>query len=242
MLRQSGRSVILLVVLALGWEGLYRLTGDAGLASPGQAVARLAVLLGTASFWDDIAATGWAFALALVLSVCGGLALGALLGTRRLVAAVSEPVLVNLYSLPKVTLYPVVLLVFGLGTSAKVAFGVMHGLIPLTLFTMNAIAQIRPSFLRTATVMGLSQRQTLATVVLPAILPDVLTGTRLSVSLSLLGVLIGEMFASTRGLGHVVMTAMESGDMATVLAVALLLAVFAVTANAALLAAGRPRR
>jgi NitT/TauT family transport system permease protein len=54
-----------------------------------------------------------------------------------------------------------------------------------------------------------------------------------------LGVLIGEMFASTRGLGHRVMTAMEVGDMATVLAVALLLAGFAVTLNAALLGANR---
>ncbi len=241
MMRQSLRSLLLLAVIVLAWEALYRVAGDAGLASPGQTVVRLAALLETGSFWNDIAATGWAFALALVLSLAGGVALGALLGTQRLVAAVSEPVLVNLYSLPKVTLYPVVLLLFGLGTSAKVAFGVMHGLIPLTLFTMNAIAQIRPAFLRTATVMRLSQRQTLATVILPAILPDVLTGARLSVSLSLLGVLIGEMFASSSGLGHLVVTAMDSGDMPTVLAIALLLGVFAVAVNAGLLAAARAR-
>jgi NitT/TauT family transport system permease protein len=239
MVRQGIRTLILLLVLALGWEWLHLAAGNAGLSSPGQTVGRLVALLGTDSFWNDIAATGSAFALAVVLSLGGGLLLGALLGTGRLAAAVSEPLLVNLYSLPKVTLYPVVLLVFGLGMSAKVAFGVMHGLIPLTLFTMNAMAQIRPAFMRTAKIMRLSWLQTVTMVALPAILPDVLTGARLSVSLSLLGVLIGEMFASSRGLGHLVTVAMDSGDTATVLAIALLLAVFAVTVNAVLLAAGR---
>jgi NitT/TauT family transport system permease protein len=164
------------------------------------------------------------------------------LGLRRLTGAVFEPILVNLYALPKVTLYPVVLLVFGLGLSARVAFGVMHGLIPLTLFTMNAILQLRPVYVRTARIMRLSSWQIATTVVLPAILPEVLSGARLCVSLCLLGVLIGEMFASSRGLGFMVMNAMQVGDMTTALAVALLLAGVAVAANMALLALDRAWR
>jgi NitT/TauT family transport system permease protein len=236
---RRGGTLVLLLALGLGWQGLHLWAGRSDISSPGSTLVRLGVLLGMAAFWRDIGATLGAFALALVISVVGGFLLGAVLGTRRVVAAACEPVLLNLYALPKVTLYPVVLLLFGLGPSAKVAFGVMHGLIPLALFTMNAIAQIPPVLLRTARVMRLPPGHTLVSVIVPAILPEVLTGARLSVSLSLLGVLIGEMFASTRGLGHRVMTAMEVGDMATVLAVALLLAGFAVTLNAALLGANR---
>ena len=226
------RPAVLLLLLAAAWQALS--LGAAGLASPLQAVQRLAALLATAAFWADIAATGWAFLLAAALSLLGGLAFGAALGTSRLAAAVAQPILVNLYSLPKVTLYPVVLLLFGLGPPAKIAFGVMHGLVPLTLFTMAAIANTPPVLLRTAAIMRLTRLQTLAFVILPAILPELLAGARLGVSLSLLGVLIGEMFASTRGLGHRVMTAMEAGDMATVLAVAMLLAAVAVGLNLAL--------
>jgi len=238
-MKRAASSLVLLLLLALGWHALHAMGGQGAISSPAQAVSRLGTLLRAETFWDDILATGSAFALAVIISVLGGVALGAMLGTRRLLAAVTEPILLNLYALPKVTLYPVVLLIFGLGISAKIAFGVMHGLIPLTLFTMNAIAQLRPAFLRTARAMRLSRMQTLTTVIFPAILPDLLTGARLSVSLSLLGVLIGEMFASTRGLGHRVMTAMEAGDMATVLAVVLLLAMFAVAVNTALMAAAR---
>ncbi|WP_146612162.1 ABC transporter permease subunit, partial [Afifella marina] len=84
--------------------------------------------------------------------------------------------------LPKVTLYPVVLLIFGLGISARIAFGIMHGMIPLTLFTMNAILNMKPVYRRSAAVMGLTPWQSSFYVVLPAILPEVITGARLGVS------------------------------------------------------------
>jgi NitT/TauT family transport system permease protein len=241
MKRRLGTFGVLVALLVL-WQGLYGVVGESGLSSPAQAFTRLGVLVGTAGFWVNAAETGRAFAASLVISVVGGVGLGVVLGLRRLTGAVFEPILVNLYALPKVTLYPVVLLVFGLGLSARVAFGVMHGLIPLTLFTMNAILQLRPVYLRAARIMRLSAWQIAVTVVLPAILPEVLSGARLCVSLCLLGVLIGEMFASSRGLGFMVTNAMQVGDMATALAVALLLAGVAVVVNAALLALDRAWR
>ncbi|MFL9825177.1 ABC transporter permease [Rhodoplanes sp. SY1] len=229
-------------VLLLAWEALHLAVANTGLPSPVTTLVRLVGLLGEVEFWDQAAETARAFAVAVVLSTIGGIALGILLGMNRTAGVVSEPILVNLYSLPKVTLYPVVLLIFGLGISARIAFGIMHGMIPLTLFTMNAILQMKPVYRRSAAVMGLTPWQTSLTVVLPAILPEVITGARLGVSLCLLGVLIGEMFASRNGLGYMVMHAMERGDMPTVLAVALLLAVVALVVNAMLLMLDRAWR
>jgi len=62
---------------------------------------------------------GKALGLALVIALVGGILLGVLLGVNRVSGIVAEPILLNLYSLPKVTLYPLVLLVFGLGLSAR---------------------------------------------------------------------------------------------------------------------------
>jgi NitT/TauT family transport system permease protein len=239
--RRLGTLGVLAALVAI-WQGLYFVVGESGLSSPAQAFSRLAVLIGTAAFWVNAAETGRAFAASLAISMVGGVALGVLLGARRLAGRVFEPILVNLYALPKVTLYPVVLLLFGLGMSARVAFGVMHGLIPLTLFTMNAILQLRPVYLRAARIMRLSGWQIATRVMLPAVLPEVLSGARLCVSLCLLGVLIGEMFASSRGLGFMVTNAMQMGDMATALAVALLLAGLAVVVNMGLLALDRAWR
>jgi NitT/TauT family transport system permease protein len=196
-------------------------------------------LLGTSSFWGNVSETARALALALVIALSGGILLGVMLGVNRLSGVVAEPILLNLYSLPKVTLYPLVLLVFGLGLSAKVAFGVMHGLIPILMFTMNAIRQMRPVYLRASRVMRLPLRRTILHVILPAIFPEILSGLRLGFSLTLLGVLIGEMFASQRGLGYLLTSAMNLGDIRTIMAVALFLTVFALTCNGLLMMADR---
>jgi NitT/TauT family transport system permease protein len=238
MPRITGTALVLLFCLLL-WQTLHLLVGASSLASPFQTVVKLGSLLATAEFWQNVAETMRAFAAAFLISLVGGIALGILLGVRRLAGNVAEPILVNLYSIPKVVLYPLVLLCFGLGISAKIAFGVMHGLIPITLFSMNAIRQMKPVYRRTAQVLRLSSAQSAFTVILPAILPEVISGVRLGFSLTLLGVLIGEMFASQRGLGFMLISAINIGQIDTIMAVALLLTIVAVTCNSLLLLLNR---
>lgn len=238
-MRRFGDALIVFGCLLAIWQGLYWLVGDTALTSPVETVARLGALMSAGSFWGHVAETGYAFAFAALISLLGGIGAGTLLGLNRTSATVSEPILIALYSLPKVTLYPLVLLCFGLGVSAKIAFGAMHGLIPVAIFTMKAITQIKPVYWRTAYALRLSPRQVALTLALPAVLPEVLSGARLGLSLSLLGVLIGEMFASKRGLGFLITTAMGLGDTATLIAIALLISIFAITTNWAMLALQR---
>jgi NitT/TauT family transport system permease protein len=233
--RRLGDAFIVFGCLLATWQVLYWLVGDTALTSPAETMARLGALMRASSFWGHVAETGHAFALAVLISLLGGIGTGTLLGLNRTSAIVSEPILIALYSLPKVTLYPLVLLCFGLGISAKIAFGAMHGLIPVAIFTMNAITQIKPVYWRTAHALRLSPRQVALTLALPAVLPEVLSGARLGFSLSLLGVLIGEMFASKRGLGFLITTAMGLGDTATLIAIALLISAFAIAIHWALL-------
>jgi len=241
MMRYFG-TLLLFAGLVAAWQAVHLIGGESALASPAATAVKLMALLQTSTFWGHVAETAWAFALAVVFGILGGVSLGISLGFSRLSSAVAEPILVNLYSIPKVTLYPLVLLCFGLGVSAKVAFGVMHGMIPMTIFTMNAIRQMKPVFLRSSKMMRLSAWQTASTIVLPAIMPEVLSGIRLGFSLTLLGVLIGEMFASKRGLGFLVTQAMNLGDTETIMAVAVLLTAFAVTANGLLIRLGSSQR
>jgi NitT/TauT family transport system permease protein len=230
MPRLAGTLIVLLTFILL-WQGFHLLVGASAIASPLQTVVKLGSLLGTGEFWVNISETMRAFVAAFALSLLGGISLGIVLGVRKLAGNVAEPILTTLYSIPKVVLYPLVLLCFGLGISAKIAFGVMHGLIPITLFSMNAIRQMKPVYRRTSQVMRLSPSQSAFTVILPAILPEIISGVRLGFSLTLLGVLIGEMFASQRGLGFLLTSAINLGQIDTIMAIALLLTVFAVSCN-----------
>jgi NitT/TauT family transport system permease protein len=122
------------------------------------------------------------------------------------------------------------------GVIIGVALGALHGIFPMIIFTMNAVKNINPVYVRAARVMRLSHVETARTVLMPAVLPEILTGLRLSFSLSLLGVLIGELFASQRGLGFMLVQAMGFNDVDTITAVAMFLALIALAANGALLA------
>jgi NitT/TauT family transport system permease protein len=227
-------AAILLVVLGI-WQILHRIVGDTALPAPVETMSYLMHAVTTARFATNAAATALAFALALVLAYGIGLAVGIWMGAHRLSGLVGEPILVSLYSLPKITLYPVVLLIFGLGISGKVAFGAMHGILPVALLTMGAIRAIPPVYLRSARSLHLTPWQTIATVLLPAALPEVFTGLRIGFTVTLLGVLLGEMFASKAGLGSMIMTDMSLAQSQDMIAVAIVLFAFAAIANAILL-------
>jgi NitT/TauT family transport system permease protein len=104
---------------------------------------------------------------------------------------------------------------------------------------MNGIRQLPPVYARTARAIHLSHWRALIAVLIPAALPEIVTGARIGFSLTLLGVLIGEMFASQRGLGFLVMNAIGLYDVPTMLAIILIIGAFAVAADAVLLSIDR---
>jgi len=229
---------IIAVILAI-WLGLHAYAGDVAITAPVRTFAFAGELLSRGSFWGHVGATMSAFGLALAISAVAGVVLGLVLGMRRFAGEVAEPMLGSLYTIPKVTLYPLMLLIFGLGMSAKVAFGVIHGLIPVMLFTMAAVRNIPPVLLRTARALHLSPTQTALNVLAPAVTPEIVTGLRVGFALTLLGVLIGEMFASQRGLGFLIINGINNHDVRMTTAVTLIVVVFAVAANGLMLALDR---
>jgi NitT/TauT family transport system permease protein len=233
-MRRALDIAILLLVLLAGWQALHWIASYA-LTSPAETARRAWTMLNSRTFWPHAGETATAFVYSLAIAAGGGVLGGLLLGLNRTGSQVAEPILVSIYSLPKVTLYPLILLVFGLGLPAKVAFGAIHGIIPITLFAMNAVRNLPLVYLRAARSMRLTRTQILRSVVVPAAIPEIVSGLRIGFSLTLLGVLIGEMFASQRGLGYLIMNAIGLHDVPTMMAVVLLLAFVAVVANAFLL-------
>jgi ABC-type nitrate/sulfonate/bicarbonate transport system permease component len=228
-------SLLVFALVLLVWQILHQIAGATALPAPLPTMTYLMHMVPTARFAENAVATLKAFALALVTAYAIGLAMGVWLGAHRLSGAVGEPILVVIYSLPKITLYPVVLLIFGLGISGKVVFGAMHGILPVALLTMGAIRAIPSVYLRSAQTLHLSAWQTITTVLLPAALPEVFTGLRIGFSVTLLGVLLGEMFASKLGLGSMIMADMSLAQSEDMVTVAIILFAFAAIANAVLI-------
>jgi NitT/TauT family transport system permease protein len=227
-----------LTCLAL-WELLYLRVGSSGISSPPQTFVAIVHLFGSGPFWQNAAATGTAFAWALLIAVVGGLALGLFLGLVPFAGDVAAPILNALASLPKITLYPVILLIFGLGLGARVAFGTIHGIFPIVILTMNGIRTIRPVVRKTGRALRLTRAQTIRSIVLPAALPEIFSGLRIGIGLTLFGTLIGELFASDRGIGFLLMRDMQNQDVAGITALAVLLFALAIAAGILLLGVDR---
>lgn len=232
----SWRGPVLLVFgLLLLWQLLYELIGEIAMRSPAETVNYTISLLSQERFWPHVEETAKAFGAALIIAVAVGLAIGMLFGFNRIAGDVAEPMLVALYSIPKVTLYPILLLAFGLGMPAKIAFGAIHGIIPIALFTINAVRNVRPILIKTGRVLKLGTAEMVTRILLPAALPEIFTGLRIGFALTLIGTLLGEMFASQRGLGHMLMNAIGLHNVDVIMAVTFLLIVFAAVVSSILL-------
>jgi NitT/TauT family transport system permease protein len=226
---------ILVAATLLLWQVAWYIAGSEAISPPIATVERLGALMGRAGFWDNARATGLAFGFAGILALIGGLALGVAIGSSPAAHEILTPILSTLYSIPKIMLYPVVLLVFGLGLSAKVAFGAMHGFFPVALFAIGAIRNIPPVLLRTGRVLHLSRLETVRGILLPAALPEIVTGLRIGFATTLLGTLMGELFASSEGIGFMLIRAMDIHNVPDIMALTLLLFVVATAANTVIL-------
>src|SRR5262249_57345491 len=96
-----------------------------------------------------------------------------------------EPMIVAVYAIPKLTLYPILLLAFGLTLSAKVAFGVLHGVIPIILFTLSAVHNTKPILIKTGRVLNLTRFQMVRWILFPAAIPEIFTRPRVGFPLTL---------------------------------------------------------
>jgi NitT/TauT family transport system permease protein len=234
-LRHSLDILILIALIGVAWQALYEYAGEVALTSPLETAALSSRLMVSPEFWPHLEETGVAVVQGLAIAVVCGLALGLTLGAHRLSGEVAEPILVALYSIPKITLYPIILLFFGIGMPAKVAFGAIHGIIPIAIFSMGAVRNINPVYLRTARTLRLGPWALARTILFPAAIPEIFTGLRVGFALTLVGTLMGEMFGSQRGLGYLLMQAMGTHDMATIMSVTLLLVLFSVVVSVILM-------
>lgn len=228
--------VILVVGMLVLWQLTFYVVGPDAITPPLQTVQQLQILIAQDDFWDNVKATGIAFSYACVLALVGGLLTGVLIGSSKMADQILSPILGTLYSVPKIVLYPVILLIFGLGMPAKVAFGALHGFFPVALFAIGAIRNIPPVLLRTSRVMNLTWSSLARSILLPAAWPEIVTGLRIGFSTTLLGTLIGELFASNAGLGFMLMRAMDIHDVPDIMALTLLLFLIATGANTIILA------
>jgi len=200
------RAVILLAGLA-GWELFARLSNPLLYVPPSAALPALERLLTLQSYPDLLASlllTLREIAVAYVLAIGAGLAGGFALGLHRVVGRAFGPILAALYAVPAVVWYPSLMLFFGLGEASKIAFGFLLGFFPITLAVLAGIRQVNPHMLVVARAFGARPPVVFAKVMVPSMLFTLVGGLRTGLALTVIGVIVGEILGSRRGMGALI--------------------------------------
>jgi ABC-type nitrate/sulfonate/bicarbonate transport system permease component len=147
-------------------------------------------------------ATLWRQMLGYGLAVVLGIGLGVAIGYYRVVYNLLEPLIEIFRPIPGPAYLPVLVLFVGIGHEMKVVLIMVASFFPILLNTYGGVRAIDPVQLDTARTLGLTTMQTLREVVLPAASPQILTGMRISLAVSLILAILSEMIVSNDGLGY----------------------------------------
>ena len=185
------------------WEISARLFTDPMFVSPpSEVLASLGGLLRTPGVLYALLLTLGELLVAFLLALALGLSLGMLIGTSRLSRRAAMPIVLLLYATPQITILPVIMLAVGIGPTSKIVFGATHGRFPIIVTVVASLQNVPPVLSAAARSMGASRWRRIRYLLLPYMLPGFLTGVRLAMSATLLGVLLAELVASSRGIGH----------------------------------------
>jgi NitT/TauT family transport system permease protein len=144
------------------------------------------------------------FAVGMALTVVFGIAIGIAIAQWRMVEYVCDPFINALYAIPRIALVPLIILWAGLEFTGKVTILVSVAVFPIIVNTYAGIRDVRGSMLEIGRAYGATETQIFFKIILPAAIPFIMAGVRLSVGLAIIGIVVAEFFTAISGLGGMI--------------------------------------
>lgn len=194
--------LVLAVVLLLIWSVSAAIADSAVYPAPTEALDSLRSDLGSSRFLGSIADTTRVLLGSYAAAIVVGSVAGMLLGLSAFWSSATLPVVYALNSIPKIVLYPIFLLFLGIGDLSRGSFAFVSGVLPMFLIMVEATANVSRLHLKMAASLGMSRWSLMRRIVVPSVLPSLAAGMRLCFGLTLIGLLLAEMFSGSSGLGY----------------------------------------
>lgn len=169
---------------------------------PLEAIRGLITDLGREGYRASILTTVRLLLLSWIISVVAGALIGFGMGLSDFWSRVVATPLFAFYCVPLVTLYPVFILFLGIDEQVRVVFAIAHALPPMALLVMGATVGIDKNLLRLADALTLPWYSKLAKIIIPALVPSLVSGARIALGLTMIGLILAGMVTATSGLGY----------------------------------------
>jgi len=168
------------------------------------------------------------FGVAIAFSI----PLGLLMGRSRAIASFFNPLLMVIYPVPKAALMPIIMLWLGVGDLSKTLVIFLGVSLPVIYHSFEGAKAVEEKMLWSGAAMGLSATERLVRIVLPASLPEILTGCRTGLVLALITMITSEMIARQSGAGNILFNAMDMGQYDTVFAMIIIVGAMGIVLDA----------
>ena len=197
-----------------------------------EAVRAIPAILSDKDSLINFAASLRRMAIGFSVAIAVSIPLGLLMGRSRAVASFFNPLLMVVYPVPKAALMPIIMLWLGVGDLAKTLVIFLGVSLPVIYHSFEGAKAVEEKMLWSGAAMGLSAAQRMVRIVLPAALPEILTGCRTGLVLALITMITSEMIARQSGAGNILFNALDMGQYDTVFAMIIIVGAMGICLDA----------
>jgi len=190
-------TVILWELAAWHWPIVAKLVSQ-----PSDIALGIVDAIRSGSIWPHLQATMTEMAIGYVIAAVTGVLLGLLFGRVKLLGDIFNPYITLFNGIPKVALAPVFVIWFGIGLMSKIAIILTMVFFVVFINTFAGLRSVNEEYVSIIRIMGASRLQVVREVFLPATVPYILVGLRAGIPFSVIGAVVGEFIAATKGLGY----------------------------------------
>jgi NitT/TauT family transport system permease protein len=190
-------TLVLWEIAAWQWQSVAKLVSQ-----PTEIARGIVEVIATGTIWQHLEATLTEMAVGYVIGAVSGVALGFLCGRVKLLGDIFNPYITLFNGIPKVALAPVFVIWFGIGLMSKIAIILTMVFFVVFINTFAGLRSVNEDYVAIIRIMGASGWQVVREVFLPATLPYIIVGLRAGIPFSVIGAVVGEFIAATKGLGY----------------------------------------
>ncbi len=222
----------LILFLLVSWDvASGRLIDPQAISDPVSVFTALWGLVTSGRLWPDLWQTVREIVVGFGFGAGFGLGLAFAFALVPSAQAVLRPFLIAFYAIPKIALAPLIVMWFGLDTLPKVVLAATFVFFVVFMNAVGGLEAINPQYVTLARIMGGGRMTILRKIMLPSIVPFLITGFRLAIPEAVIGAVIGEFIAADRGLGHLVSSASSQFNVAVSLAAIVVLLAIVIAAD-----------
>lgn len=207
---------------------------DTVLPPPSDVLVSFVRLFGSDTLAADLYASTYEIGVGFAIGAVAAIAFGSLLGTSGYLYQLFEPLIYYFGAVPKIVLFPVLILFLGTGFESKVGMAAVSAFFPIVVSTALSVKEMNPVHVRAARSLGASRLQLWSKVYTPAVLGPVLSGLRLGLAVAVTATLLAETKMAQAGLGFRAVELYAHLRIAEMYALLLLIFVAAAAVNAGL--------